>query len=161
MTDVDDMIALHRGVPAGQRDATRHPRHLLSFAKTPSAGQVVDLSALIRREWPSHDHHAALAPPLPVPLRRPPPARPREPRPAPAAHRLQEDGGPAEVAPRRPVLLGRAVRAVERLETGVGHRRPSTVLCWPRRRFRDYWTRRSLRSVVGRPPVAPELRALV
>src|SRR5256885_10079684 len=67
----------------------------LSFAKTPSAGQVVDLSALIRREWPSHDHHAAApAPLLPVPLRRTPPARPREPRPAPAARRVQEDGGP-------------------------------------------------------------------
>jgi putative transposase len=38
---------------------------------------------------------------------------------------------------------------------------PDTVLCWQRRRFRDYWTRRSRRSVVGRPPVAPELRALV
>jgi putative transposase len=38
---------------------------------------------------------------------------------------------------------------------------PDTVLCWQRRRFRDYWTRRSHRSVVGRPPVAPEIRALV
>ena len=38
---------------------------------------------------------------------------------------------------------------------------PDTVLCWQRRRFRDYWTRRSRRSVVGRPPVAPEIRALV
>ena len=36
-----------------------------------------------------------------------------------------------------------------------------TVLCWQRRGFRDYWTRRSRRSVVGRPPVAPEIRALV
>jgi hypothetical protein len=32
---------------------------VLSFAKTPSAGQVVDLSALIQRESRSHDHHAA------------------------------------------------------------------------------------------------------
>jgi putative transposase len=38
---------------------------------------------------------------------------------------------------------------------------PDTVLRWQRRRFRDYWTRRSRRSVVGRPPVAPEIRALV
>jgi hypothetical protein len=38
---------------------------------------------------------------------------------------------------------------------------PDTVLCWQRRRFRDDWTRRSRRSVVGRPAVAPESRALV
>jgi putative transposase len=38
---------------------------------------------------------------------------------------------------------------------------PDTVLCWQRRRFRNYWTQRSGRSVVGRPPVAPEIRALV
>ena len=34
----------------------------------------------------------------PVPLRRPPPARPREPRPAPAARRVQANGAPAETA---------------------------------------------------------------
>ena len=38
---------------------------------------------------------------------------------------------------------------------------PDTVLRWQRRRFRDYWTRRSHRPVVGRPPVTPEIRALV
>src|SRR5437867_13305820 len=36
-----------------------------------------------------------------------------------------------------------------------------TVLGWPRRRFRDDWTRRSRRSVVGRPPVRAEIKALV
>jgi putative transposase len=38
---------------------------------------------------------------------------------------------------------------------------PGTVLRWQRRRFRDYWTRCSHRPVVGRPPVTPEIRALV
>jgi putative transposase len=38
---------------------------------------------------------------------------------------------------------------------------PDTVLRWQRRRFRDDWTRRSHRPVVGRPPVTPEIRALV
>jgi putative transposase len=38
---------------------------------------------------------------------------------------------------------------------------PDTALRWQRRRFRDYWTRRSRRPVVGRPPVTPEIRALV
>ena len=38
---------------------------------------------------------------------------------------------------------------------------PDTVLRWQRRRFRDYWTRLSRRPVVGRPPVTPEIRALV
>src|SRR2546428_2337264 len=83
------------------------PQGRLSFAKTPSAGQVVDLSALIRREWPSHDPHAAApAPPLPVPLRRPPPARSREPCPAPAARRVQKEGDPTETATERSTLLG-------------------------------------------------------
>ena len=71
----------------------------LSFAKTPSGGQVVDLSALIRRQSRLDDHPPA--PPAstpPVPLRRPPPARPREPRLAPAARRVQENGDPAEAA---------------------------------------------------------------
>ena len=36
----------------------------------------------------------------PVPLRRPPPARPGEPRPAPATRRVQENGDPAEASPR-------------------------------------------------------------
>jgi hypothetical protein len=38
---------------------------------------------------------------------------------------------------------------------------PDTALRWQRRRFRDYWTRLSRRPVVGRPPVTPEIRALV
>jgi len=48
--------------------------------KTPSGGQVVDLSALIRTISELDDHPRA--PPAatpPLPLRRPPPARPREP----------------------------------------------------------------------------------
>ena len=32
---------------------------------------------------------------------------------------------------------------------------PDTVLRWQRRRVRDYWTRRSHRPVVGRPPGHP------
>src|SRR3989454_2052494 len=55
--------------------------------------QVVDLSALIRRESQLDDH--PLAPPSstpPVPLRRPSPARPREPGLAPPTRRVQEDG---------------------------------------------------------------------
>src|SRR4029453_10479891 len=57
-------------------------RDRVSLAKTPSAGQVVDLSALIRRQLPSYDQHAARpTPTLAVPLRRPPAARPRESRP--------------------------------------------------------------------------------
>src|SRR2546425_7712048 len=53
----------------------------VSFAKTPSGGQVVDLSALIRRRSQLDDQPPAPPPSaLPVPLRRPPPARPGEPR---------------------------------------------------------------------------------
>ena len=55
-------------------------------------GQVVDLSALIRTKSELDDHPPA--PPAstpPVPLRRPPPARPGEPRLAPAARRVQDE----------------------------------------------------------------------
>jgi putative transposase len=38
---------------------------------------------------------------------------------------------------------------------------PDTVLRWQRRRFRLHWTKLSGRPAVGRPPIRPEIRALV
>jgi putative transposase len=38
---------------------------------------------------------------------------------------------------------------------------PETVLRWPRRRFRKYWTTLSAQPIAGRPPVNAELRTLV
>src|SRR5262249_14723110 len=38
---------------------------------------------------------------------------------------------------------------------------PDTVLRWQRRRFRLHWTRLSGRPIGGRPPVSPDIRALV
>src|SRR5262245_2299981 len=38
---------------------------------------------------------------------------------------------------------------------------PDTVLRWQRRRFREYWTRRSDRPRGGRPPVNAKIAALV
>src|SRR5439155_5351415 len=38
---------------------------------------------------------------------------------------------------------------------------PDTVLRWQRRRFRDYWTKFSVRPIMGRSPVNAEIRALV
>ena len=38
---------------------------------------------------------------------------------------------------------------------------PDTVRRWQRRRFREHWTKLSGRPTGGRPPVNPELRALV
>jgi putative transposase len=38
---------------------------------------------------------------------------------------------------------------------------PDTVLRWQRRRFREYWTQLSGRPPGGRPPVEPEIAALV
>src|SRR5216684_3019527 len=86
---------------------------ILSFAKTPSGEQVVDLSALIRRQSEPDDHPPAPpAPTPPVPVRRPPPARPREPRLAAATGRLQADGEPAEASTERSAPLGLAVRSL-------------------------------------------------
>ena len=39
--------------------------------------------------------------------------------------------------------------------------RPSTVISWQRRRFRDHWTRLSRQGKPGRPPVAKEVRDLI
>jgi hypothetical protein len=71
--------------------------------------QVVDLSALIRRESRSMITlllHRASTPP--VPLRRPPPARGREPGPAAAAGCVQKNDGPTQAAPDGSPLLDRA-----------------------------------------------------
>src|SRR5882724_1002965 len=38
---------------------------------------------------------------------------------------------------------------------------PDTVLRWQRRRFREHWTKLSRRPTRGRPPVDPEITALV
>src|SRR5437773_2903080 len=59
--------------------------------------EVVDLPALIRRRSWFDDHPPApAASPSALSLRWPPPARPRKPRLAPAARRLQANGAPAE-----------------------------------------------------------------
>ena len=85
--------------------------------------QVIHLSALIRRRSRLNGHSPA--PPASTPpdaLRRPPSGRPGEPRFAPPARRLQEDGEPAEVAQQRSAVLGRVVQGVGRLEAGSRHR---------------------------------------
>src|SRR3989454_3984255 len=38
---------------------------------------------------------------------------------------------------------------------------PNTVLRWQRRRFREHWTKLSVRPIAGRPPVNAEIKALV
>src|SRR5438128_4978965 len=103
------VIALD-GAPLGflARPAERGEQPALSFAKTSAAGQVVDLSALILTHSRLNDHSPA--PPAsaaPVPLRRSPPPRDREPRPASATRRVQEDGAPAPASHDGPPLLGR------------------------------------------------------
>src|SRR2546425_10820887 len=81
-------------------DGRRSPgRSRLSLAKTPPGGQVVDLTVLIRPQSQFDDHSPAppaSAPPLP--LRWPPPARPGEPRSAPATRRIQTNGASAQAA---------------------------------------------------------------
>jgi hypothetical protein len=104
-------------------DSTAVSLENASFAKTSAAGQVVDLSALILTHSQLDDH--SRAPPAsaaPVPLRRPPPARDREPRPASATRRIQEDGAPPPASHDGPPLLGRAGQSLDRVEAGAGHR---------------------------------------
>ena len=81
------------------RLAGRYRRCPLSFAKTPSGGQVVDRSALIRTISERDDHpRAPSGATPPVPLRQPAPARPGEPRPTRAARRVQTHGASAQIA---------------------------------------------------------------
>jgi len=39
--------------------------------------------------------------------------------------------------------------------------RPSTVISWQRKRFRDHWARLSRQGKAGRPPIANEIRELI
>ena len=39
--------------------------------------------------------------------------------------------------------------------------KPSTVIAWQRKRFRDHWAKLSQRGKLGRPPVAQEIRDLI
>jgi len=97
--------------------------------------QVVDLSALIRRESRLDDH--PLVPPAstpPVPLRRPSPARPREPRLAPPARRVQEDEASAQASHDGSPLLARAGQSLGWVAAVPRDRNPATVLRWQRRR---------------------------
>src|SRR5262249_60006093 len=94
----------------------RTTRPLLSLAKTPPVGQVVDLSALVGRESELDDHPPA--PPAatsPLSLRQPPAARPRERRPAPATRGAQEDSQAGQAAAARSTLRGRSVQNVDRV----------------------------------------------
>jgi hypothetical protein len=114
--------------------------------------QVVDLSALIRRQSQLDDHPPSPpAPPPPLPRRRPSPTRPREPSPAPAARRLQANGAPAEAAHDRPPVVGRAGQSLDRLAACSGHRvaRHRPAMAAPTLpRVLDS----AVRSVHGRPP---------
>ena len=39
--------------------------------------------------------------------------------------------------------------------------KPSTVISWQRKRFRDHWTRLTRMGTPGRPPIAQEIRDLI
>jgi DNA invertase Pin-like site-specific DNA recombinase len=100
--------ALTPDAPWGERLTWRLPiyttilniRRKPVLRQNPAGAQVVDLSALIRPLSQLDDH--APAPPVSgtaLPLRRPPPARPREPGLAAAGRRLQANGEPAPTTP--------------------------------------------------------------
>src|SRR6267143_4620865 len=97
---------------------------------------------------------------LPLPLRRPSPARPREPCLAPAARRVQEDGAPAEASHDGSLLLGRAGQGLGRVETAPRDRDPRhrpAVAAASLPRVLD----QALLPAHGRPPVHAEIKVLV
>ena len=127
-----------------------------------ASAQVVDLPALIRRQSPLNDH--PLAPPVPTPpgpLRQSSSPRPREPRVAPAARRLQEDARAAEATSERPTLLGFPIPGVGRVAAGphhrdARHRTPSAPTPFPR-----LLAKLSRRPQMGRPPINAEINTLI
>jgi hypothetical protein len=58
------------------------------------------------------------------------------------------------------VTLGVAITLVERLANQLVIAKPETVIAWHRKGFRLFWTWKSRRRT-GRPPVKPDVRALI
>src|SRR2546425_7292012 len=77
---------------------------------------------LRKKSLDSNQRKSASTPP--VPLRRPPPARPRKPCLAPPTRRVQEDGAPAQASHDGSPLLGRAGQGLGRVETAPRDRDP-------------------------------------
>ncbi len=134
----------------------------LSFAKTPSGGQAVDLSAPIRRQSPSMIsmllHLLRLCPFLC------------------GGHRqlaLENLALRQRLAVYKRTVTRPKLRRSDRLfwawlpRVWAGWRAalvivaPDTVLQWRRRRFREHWTKISGRPMRGRPPVSADITALV
>src|SRR5437867_4205502 len=122
-------------------------------------GQVVDLSALILTQSRLNGHSPAPpAPSAPVLLRRPPPARDREPCPASATRRVQADGDPAPLRTTDRLFWVGLARAWTRWRQPLVIVTPDTVLRWQRCRFRAYWTRLSGRPIGVARPSPPRSR---
>src|SRR3989441_3684247 len=149
-------------LPSQSRSPVLVSTSLLCFAKTPSGGQVVDLSALIRRRSSSMItfllHLLRLLPFLC------------------GGHRhlaLENLALRQQLSVYKRTVTRPKLRATDRL-LWVGLARawarwrhslvivtPDTVLRWRRRRFREHWTELFGRPTQGRPRVNPEIRALV
>jgi catechol 2,3-dioxygenase-like lactoylglutathione lyase family enzyme len=107
--EVDDVAATCQHVAAQQ---------WLSLARTWPWAQVLDLLILSLPQSRPDDHHAALPASNPsLSIRRPPPARPREPRLASPSRRVQANGKPAQAAHDGSFVLGWADQGLGRVET--------------------------------------------
>src|SRR5437879_1417307 len=101
------------------------PVRWLSFAKTMAGAETVDLAVLIQTQSRLDDHSPApSASTVPLPLRRPPAARGREPCPAATARRVQENDGPTQAAHDRSPLLDLAGQGLARVEAASRDRDP-------------------------------------
>jgi hypothetical protein len=133
----------------------------VSFAKTPSALQVIDLSALAGHNLGSCSPLLHLVRLLPFLV---------------GGHRrlaLENLALRQQLAVYKRTAPRPKLRTTDRLfwaglaRVWTGWRQalvivsPETVLRWQRRRFREYWTRLSDRSRSGRPPVGVDIAKLV
>src|SRR5262245_7397581 len=169
----DDLFRRHRG-GAGQDGATvgklsvaegandGRGRRRLSFAKTPSVRQVIDLSA------PGQPQSRVVTTLLLHVLRLLPFLV--------GGHRqlaLENLALRQQLTVYKRTLPRPKLRPADRLfwaglaRVWAGWRlalvivSPDTVLQWQRRRFREYWTRLSRRASGGRPQIHPEIKALI
>jgi hypothetical protein len=74
---------------------------------------------------------------------------------------LQGSGRRPQLKPADRLLWAWLSRAWSGWQDTLVSVKPSTVISWQRKRFRDHWTRLSRCGEPGRPPISQEIRALI
>jgi hypothetical protein len=138
------------GGPAGRQQSAHFGR--LWFAKTPAGRQKVDPTLISGQSQLNDQPPGQSISSFPLPLRRPPPARPGEPRLASPSRRVQANARPAQAAHGGSAVLGWTHQGLDRLEAvsrvrDSRHRRALAATPFPQA------LGQALSEVPGRPPI--------